>query len=139
LHEGNIEADWVGQNNTVESGITHRGCTRTTRAAIHSWDDSGANDASGGYIRQTSGTAYAELYNPTAAYTIGRVWKDHATPTSQVIFVEAPWPVNCCSQATVAQVPYLAGAEWQANAGASFSSTERSPQTVRDCSRSMLP
>ncbi len=62
------------------------------------------------------------------------MWKDHSNPdASKAIFPEGS--VACkllFTQATVAQVPYLNGTvEWQANAGASFSSTARSPRTVR--------
>ena len=137
-YEGNIEADWAGQNNTVRKWYhapwLHK--DNKGREFIHGMTRERTTPARRLHPSQTSSFgAYAVgLYNPMAGYTIGRVWQDHNNPDpSKAIFPEGS--VACkllFTQATVDQVPYLAGAfEWQANAGASFSSTQRSPQTVR--------
>jgi hypothetical protein len=137
-YEGNIEVDWVGQDNSVRKWYhapwLHVG--NKGREFIHGMTRERSTPARRLHPNQTSqfGAYAVGVYNPIAAYTIGRVWKDHDNPDpSKAIFPEGS--VACkllFTQATVAQVPYLAGAfEWQANAGASFSSTQRSPQTVR--------
>lgn len=138
-YEGNIEVDWVGQNNTVRKWYhapwLHADRTKG-REFIHGMTRERTTPARRLHPNQTAGFgAYAVgLYNPLGGYTIGRVWKDHDNPdASKAIFPEGA--VACkllFTRATVAQVPYLTGAfEWQANAGASFSSIPRSPQTVR--------
>jgi hypothetical protein len=57
------------------------------------------------------------LYNPTGAFTIGRVWADHLSPDpSQAIFPEGTVAAKLLfTTAPVSEVPYLRGApEWTA-------------------------
>jgi hypothetical protein len=137
-YEGNIDVDWVGQDNTVRKWYhapwLHAG--NKGREFIHGMTRERTTPARRLHPNQSSqfGAYAVGLYNPLGGYTIGRVWKDHSNPdASKAIFPEGA--VACkllFTQATVAQVPYLNGTvEWQANAGASFSSTARSPKTVR--------
>jgi hypothetical protein len=137
-YEGNIDVDWVGQDNTVRKWYhapwLHAG--NKGREFIHGMTRERTTPARRLHPNQSSqfGAYAVGLYNPLGGYTIGRVWKDHSNPdASKAIFPEGS--VACkllFTQATVAQVPYLNGTvEWQANAGASFSSTTRSPKTVR--------
>jgi hypothetical protein len=137
-YEGNIDVDWAGQDNTVRKWYhapwLHAG--NKGREFIHGMTRERTTPARRLHPNQSSqfGAYAVGLYNPLGGYTIGRVWKDHSNPdASKAIFPEGS--VACkllFTQATVAQVPYLNGTvEWQANAGASFSSTTRSPKTVR--------
>ncbi len=137
-YEGNIEVDFAGQDNAVRTWYhapwLHFG--NKGREFIHGMTRERTTPARRLHPNQSSqfGAYAVGLYNPLGGYTIGRVWKDHSNPdASKAIFPEGS--VACkllFTQATVAQVPYLSGSvEWQANAGASFSSTARSPRTVR--------
>jgi hypothetical protein len=137
-YEGNIDVDFAGQDNAVRKWYhapwLHSG--NKGREFIHGMTRERTTPARRLHPNQSSqfGAYAVGLYNPLGGYTIGRVWKDHSNPDpSKAIFPEGS--VACkllFTQATVAQVPYLNGSvEWQANAGASFSSTTRSPRTVR--------
>jgi len=137
-YEGNIDVDWAGQDNAVRKWYhapwLHAG--NKGREFIHGMTRERTTPARRLHPNQSSqfGAYAVGLYNPLGGYTIGRVWQDHSNPdASKAIFPEGA--VACkllFTQATVAQVPYLNGSvEWQANAGASFSSTTRSPKTVR--------
>ena len=120
--EGNKEADFIVQNNTV-------------RGWYHApWMHAGAagREFVRGLTRERSsrpgelhpsqtGTFEnwaVSVYNPRGGYTLGRVWKDPDSPNPAV----AKFPVGAVSvkliftEAPVTQVPYLAGSvEWQAD------------------------
>jgi hypothetical protein len=137
-YEGNIDVDWAGQNNAVRKWYHAPWLDKGNkgREFIHGMTRERTTPALRLHPNQTSqfGAYAVGLYNPMGGYTIGQVWQDHNNPDpSKAIFPEGS--VACkliFTQATAAQVPYLSGAfEWQANAGASFTATQRSPQALR--------
>jgi hypothetical protein len=137
-YDGNIEVDFRGQDN-VKRKWYHTPWLDTGnkgREFIHGMTRERTTPARRLHPNQSSqfGAYAVGLYNPTGGYTIGQVWKDPENPDpSKAKFSEGT--VACkllFTQATAAQVPYLAGTvEWDAYAGDSFSSTTRTVKKVR--------
>ena len=120
--EGNKEADFVVQNNSVRGwyhapwmhpGVAGREFIRgLTREKSSRPRELHQNQTS------TFDNWAVSVYNPRGAYTIGQVWKDPNSPDPSV----AKFPIGTVgiklvfTEATVAEVPYLAGSvEWQAD------------------------
>jgi hypothetical protein len=120
--EGNREVDWKGADNAVRKwyhapwlhvnaggrefvhGLTRE---RTSRPReLHPQQSSQFKNYAVG------------LYNPSAGFTVGRVWRDHENPDASASrFSDGAVGVKLLfTTATVAQVPYLANAfEWDAH------------------------
>ncbi|MFI4942801.1 MAG: SH3 domain-containing protein, partial [Burkholderiales bacterium] len=120
--EGNREVDWKGADNAVRKwyhapwlhvnaggrefvhGLTRE---RTSRPReLHPQQSSQFKNYAVG------------LYNPSAGYIVGRVWRDHENPdASAARFSDGAVGVKLLfTTATAAQVPYLANAfEWDAH------------------------
>jgi hypothetical protein len=119
--EGNVDADWVLQQNKVRPWL---------HAPWMHWGDGGREPIHGLTMERTSQPAELApsqtskfqnwavgMYNAPGGYTIGRVWEDATDPDPKV----AHFPANTVSikllftAATVDQVPTLRGSkEWQA-------------------------
>ena len=119
--EGNIEAEWIVQNNKVRkwyhapwmhyrlSGGVDMG--REPLNGITRERDSHPYELS-----STQETVYQNwavgFYNPEGGYTVGKVWKDHNKPDpSKAIFPEGTISAKIIyTEADSNEVPYLAGA-----------------------------
>lgn len=137
--EGNLSIDWVFKNNTVRKWYH-------TPAMV--WGPNG-REFINGMTRERSSrpgelhpsqTSFFQnwavgFYNPRGGYKIGKVYADPNHPAAaQAIFPEGTVAAKLLfTNATVAQVPYLANAfTWQANIHTAQSgTTSRSPATVR--------
>lgn len=120
--EGNKEVDFVVQNNATRGWYhapwMHAG--PSGREFIHGLTHERSSRPRELHPNQTStfDNWAVSVYNPRGGYTLGRVWKDPDSPNPSA----AKFPVGSVSikliftEATVAQVPYLAGSvEWQAD------------------------
>ena len=135
--EGNEAVDWVGQDNTIRKWYHAPGLVKGNngREFIHGLTRERTSPAKELAPTQTQPwTNFAVgLYNPVAAYTIGRVWQDPTAPNADgVKFEDGAVGVKLLfTTAPTDQVPFLADSkEWQANA--SLPGTDaRNPQMVR--------
>lgn len=135
--DGNISVDWVGQNNTVRKWYhvpwLHAGANG--REFVHGLTRERSSRPRELHPNQTNTFSnYAVgLYNQTAGFVVGQVWKDHENPSlSAAKFPDGSVAVKLLfTMATVAQVPYMKNAfEWDAYVASSGSNT-RSIQKVR--------
>lgn len=120
--EGNKEADFVVQNNTVRGWYhapwMHAGAAG--REFVRGLTRERSSRPGELHVNQT-GTFEnwaVSVYNPRGGYTLGRVWSDPDSPNPAA----AKFPIGAVSvkliftEAPVNQVPYLAGSvEWQAD------------------------
>jgi hypothetical protein len=137
-YEGNVAVDWKIQDNAVRKWYhtpwLHRG--NKGREYIRGTTRERTTPARRLHPSQVDpfGAYAVGFYNPLGGYAIGQVWKDlHNPDPGKAVFPEGS--VACkllFTQATVAQVPYLAGTvEWDVFAGDSFSSSARAVRKVR--------
>jgi hypothetical protein len=135
--EGNEAVDWVGQKNAVRKWYHAPGLVKGNngREFIHGLTaerSSRQNELAPTQTKAWTNWAVG-LYNPTAARTIGMVWKDPADPNSDGIkFDDGSVGVKLLfTTAPPEQVPFLANSkEWQANVSLP-GNNDRSPQAVR--------
>lgn len=121
-YEGNIEVDWVGQNNSVRRwyhtpwlhvGTNGREFVRGLTLERSSRPRELHPNQSSTFRNWGVG-----LYNPRGGYTIGKVWADPSAPkASEAKFLEGTVSVKLLfTQADSTEVPFLRGAkEWQAD------------------------
>src|SRR5687768_8430397 len=131
--EGNVEADWVVQNNSVRKwyhapGMAKgsfgrefiRGMTRERPSPMRSLHPNQSDRADNWAVG---------MYNPIGGYVIGQVWANPNQPDpSKARFPNGTVALKLLfTTAPVTQVPYLQGApKWDGNIGAS--TTTRSPK-----------
>lgn len=143
--EGNIEVDWRVENNKVRHWyhMPWQDYGPSGREAIHGLTKEAPLSAGQLAATQTypDAVAYAiGFYNEYGGYTIGQVWKDHASPDPSAVS-SAGFPIGTVVCKTLfvdmppaliaAQVPFLSNPiEWQAYTANSFTSSERSVKEV---------
>ena len=135
--EGNEAAEWVGQDNAVRKwyhapGLVKGDNGREFIRGLTRERTSRAKDLAPTQTQPWSNFAVG-LYNPTAAYTVGRVWQDPTAPNPDgVKFEDGSVGVKLLfTTAAADQVPFLANSkEWQANISLPGTNA-RTPQTVR--------
>lgn len=141
--EGNIEANWVVQNNKIRKwyhapSMSWQPSRRPYgREFIHGLTRERNSSPKELYPSQTSTIQNwaVGFYNPIGAYTFGQVWADtNNLKINNVNFSEGTMTAKLLfTAAGLNEVPYLNGSlEWTANIhNAVTGTTDRSPQTVR--------
>ena len=135
--EGNETSDWAGQNNTVRKwyhapGLVKGNNGREFIRGLTRERTSPPMDLAPTQTKAWSNFAVG-LYNPTAAYTVGRVWQNPIAPNPEgVLFADGAVGFKLLfTTAPVEQVPFLANSlEWLANVNLPGTNA-RSPQKVR--------
>ena len=134
--EGNVEVDWVVQNNAVRKwyhapGLAVGGNGREFIRGMTRERVSRPGELHPNQTDRHENWAVG-MYNPIGGYVLGRVWANPNQPDpSKGDFNNGAVAIKLLfTTAPVAQVPYLDGApEWQGNIGRTVS--QRSPQTLR--------
>jgi hypothetical protein len=136
--DGNVAVDWIVQNNTKRNWYhapwMHSG--NSGREFIHGMTRERTSRPKELAPTQTSQFQNwaVGFYNAPGGYTIGQVWKNHASPDpTAAVFPPGTVSIKLLfTAATDAEVPYMKNAfEWDANINQPMNSTTRKPGKMR--------
>ena len=136
--EGNVEVDWVGQDNAVRKWYhtpwLHAG--NNGREFVHGMTRERSSRPRELHPNQseTFPNWAVGLYNPRGGFTIGQVWEDPENPDpTAALFPEGAVAIKLLfTTASLDQVPYLENSlAWEGHISRTGSSSTRTIQTVR--------